>query len=200
MNEHAHQYRRARGMARPLGRRNLLMRSAATLALAGCADVNYLAPTADVAGKFDAAAPGRDISPEARMWWRAFRDPQLDQLDRGGNARNLDAAQAIAARSTRRRPPSPVNGNDLPQVQASAGAQRALSSDAAASGGQSPPRPTSRRASLAAGYLRCEPQRPQGGRGAARCRLSVGGRGAADDRKLDRDGLYQPALLQALSR
>uniref|UniRef100_UPI0035B339AE efflux transporter outer membrane subunit n=1 Tax=Paenirhodobacter enshiensis TaxID=1105367 RepID=UPI0035B339AE len=124
-----------RGMARPLGRRNLLMWSAATLALAGCADVNYLAPTADVAGKFDAAAPGRDTSPEARMWWRAFRDPQLDQLIAAGNARNLTLQQAIAAIDEAQASVASVNGNDLPQVQASAGAQRALSSDAAASGG-----------------------------------------------------------------
>lgn len=126
-----------RTAARPLGRRNLLLWSAATLALAGCADVKYQAPTADVAGRFDGAAPGRNTSPEARMWWRSFRDPALDQLMAAGNARNLSLQQAIEAINEAQASAMSVGANDFPQVSAAAGAQRSLSSDAAAAG--SPP-------------------------------------------------------------
>lgn len=114
----------AAGTGRALPRRSLLMWSAATLALAGCADVLYEAPTADVAGRFDSDAPVRSSDPAAREWWRSFRDPELDRLMAAGIARNLDVQQAVAEISMAQAAAQSVGANDLPQVNGSATAAR----------------------------------------------------------------------------
>ncbi|MFC3057998.1 efflux transporter outer membrane subunit [Paenirhodobacter populi] len=104
-----------------IGRRSLLKWSAATLALAGCADVNYDPPAAAVAARFDGTAPARTGN---RMWWTSFRDSQLDQLITAGNARNLDVRQAVEAVNEARAAAEAIGANDLPGVDATAGAQR----------------------------------------------------------------------------
>lgn len=103
-------------------RRSLLKWSVATLALAGCADVNYEAPAASVGASFDAASPARQAG--AHQWWRSFQDSQLDQLIAAGKARNLDLQQAIEAINEARAASDSVGAADLPQVSATAGATR----------------------------------------------------------------------------
>lgn len=97
-------------MAR-IGRRGFLL--GATAVLAGCAQVDYAAPVAKGAARFDAAAPGRQA---AGPWWSAFRDPTLDQLIAAGQARNLDVLQAIAAIEEARASVSGSDAADLPQL------------------------------------------------------------------------------------
>lgn len=104
-----------------IGRRSLLKWSAATIALAGCADVNYQPPAAAVSARFDGASPARTGN---RMWWTSFQDSSLDQLIAAGNARNLDVLQAVEAVNEARAAAEAIGANDLPGVNATAGAQR----------------------------------------------------------------------------
>lgn len=99
----------------------MLKWSAATLALAGCADVNYLAPKAKVGAAFAAAAPARTAD---KMWWTSFRDSQLDQLIAAGHARNLTVQQAVEAINEARASAEGIDANDIPSVTATASAGR----------------------------------------------------------------------------
>lgn len=105
-----------------LGRRSLLMWSAASLALAGCAQISYEAPTADVAGSFDNGAAPR-IAGNGE-WWRGFQDAQLNALIDAGMARNLDVRQAVEAINEARAAARGTAANDLPQVSGAAAATR----------------------------------------------------------------------------
>ncbi|HEY0212718.1 MAG TPA: efflux transporter outer membrane subunit [Paenirhodobacter sp.] len=111
-----------------IGRRSLLKWSVATLALAGCADVNYQAPAAVVDARFAGTAPARTGN---AMWWTAFRDSQLDQLIKAGDARNLDLLQAIEAINEAEAAAEAVGANDIPGVNATGSASRGRASGAA---------------------------------------------------------------------
>lgn len=120
--------RRASRSGRSLSGFTLLGVSVAALALAGCTDVHYVAPKADVAAHFAGDAPARSDATNARLWWTAFRDPALNRLIDQGNARNLTVQQAIETVNQARASAQSVSAADLPQVNLAAGAQRGVSS------------------------------------------------------------------------
>lgn len=105
-------------------RRSFLWGAASCLALAGCADVAYESPKASVADRFDGAAPARGDEAQARNWWLAFRDDELNRLVAAGQARNLDVQQALAAIEEARAAADATGAADLPQVSGSAAATR----------------------------------------------------------------------------
>ncbi|OYU41333.1 MAG: RND transporter [Pseudorhodobacter sp. PARRP1] len=105
-------------------RRMLLLWSGAALSLAGCAQVAYESPTANIASDFEAGAPARKDAATTRNWWLAFRDPTLNQLIDAGMTRNLDVRQAVEAINEARATSAGVIANDFPQISAQASAQR----------------------------------------------------------------------------
>jgi multidrug efflux system outer membrane protein len=103
------------------------------LALAGCAtsvplppDTPPVAPAAfkEVEGARFAALPPAEAQPRG-AWWKAFGDPVLDDLiaraDRGNNSIQIAAAHLAQARALVKA----ANADRLPQIGASAGANRA---------------------------------------------------------------------------
>ncbi|MGD9918639.1 MAG: efflux transporter outer membrane subunit [Paenirhodobacter sp.] len=105
-------------------RRSFLWGAASCLALAACADVDYQAPEAAVADRFDGAAPARGSAAESRDWWLSFRDAELNRLIEAGQARNLSVQQALAAIEEARATAAATGAADLPQVSGSAAATR----------------------------------------------------------------------------
>lgn len=107
-----------------VGRRSFLI-GGSLLALAGCAQVNFISPKADVADSFDGAAPAR--APQGGKWWQSFNDPLLNQLIDAGHARNLDLKQAVEAINAAAAASRATGAANLPQVGGFASASRASS-------------------------------------------------------------------------
>jgi NodT family efflux transporter outer membrane factor (OMF) lipoprotein len=105
------------------------MRRAATfgaLLLAGCTvGPNYQRPELSVAAEFAEAAPGA-LSSDAELacWWKAFGDPQLDELVDRALAQNLDVETAAARISEARARERVAGAADEPQVAAQASVTR----------------------------------------------------------------------------
>lgn len=63
--------------------------------LTSCVDVAYEPPNLDAPTRFVAATKNENAAPVPTEWWRAFKDPRLDQLIQAGMAQNLDVRQAV---------------------------------------------------------------------------------------------------------
>jgi len=110
--------------------------TASALALSACATVgpNFKTPegpkgpaASGYAMAGDAAAPGVRLTPEARVagsWWQAFGSPELDGAVREALAANPTVAEANANLSKAQAQLAATRGAQLPQVDASGGAQR----------------------------------------------------------------------------
>lgn len=103
-------------------RRSLLLGVPALLLLAACGQTSYTAPDADIAPKFDAAAPAR--SQTAPVWWSAFRDSRLDGLIQQGLSRNLSIAEAAAVIDEAEAGARLARAADLPNVSVQGSASR----------------------------------------------------------------------------
>ncbi|AGT10716.1 efflux transporter outer membrane subunit [Paracoccus aminophilus] len=104
------------------GRRARLLTSLPMLlVLAACATTEFTPPKADLAPKFDGAAPARKAT---GPWWQSFRDRSLDGLIAQGLARNLSIEEAVAVIDEAQAGVGLARAADLPQVQAGASASR----------------------------------------------------------------------------
>lgn len=65
------------------------------LTLTSCVDIAYEPPKLDAPTRFVAATKNENAAPVPTEWWRAFKDPRLDQLMQVGLAQNLDVRQAV---------------------------------------------------------------------------------------------------------
>jgi NodT family efflux transporter outer membrane factor (OMF) lipoprotein len=113
-----------------------LLAAASALAVSACAavgpDFRAPAPPAGAAGAGyamagDAAAPGVRLTPDARAagpWWEAFGSPELDGAIRQALADSPTLAEARATLEKAQAQAAAVRGAQLPQVDASAFAQR----------------------------------------------------------------------------
>jgi NodT family efflux transporter outer membrane factor (OMF) lipoprotein len=118
---------------RPL---RVLALSASALALCACATVgpNFKRPPppsgaagASYAMAGDPAAPGVRMSPDARLagpWWQAFGSPELDAAIRQALADSPTLAEARATLERAQAQAAAVRGQQLPQVDVNASAQR----------------------------------------------------------------------------
>jgi len=118
----------------PLLNRALLL--VVVCALAGCKTVgpNFRAPdapqgaaAAGYAMAGDPMAAGERLDPDARIagpWWQAFGSPQLDQTVRQALADSPTIAEANATLERYQAEARAARGAELPQVDATAGAQR----------------------------------------------------------------------------
>jgi len=109
-------------VATAVGRRSFLI-GGSLLALAGCAQVNFTSPKADVADSIDGAAPAR--AAQGGKWWQSFNDPLLNQLIDVGHARNLDLKQAVEAINAAAAASRATGAADMPQLGGFASATRA---------------------------------------------------------------------------
>jgi NodT family efflux transporter outer membrane factor (OMF) lipoprotein len=114
----------------------ILAASASALTLAACATVgpNFKAPVAPqgaaaagyaMAG--DAAAPGVQLTPDARSagpWWQAFGSPELDGAIRQALANSPSIAEARATLEKAQHQARAVRGGQFAQVDANASAER----------------------------------------------------------------------------
>jgi len=113
-----------------------LAATASALALSACATVgpNFKAPdapkgaaAAGYAMAGDVAAPGVQLTPEARVagpWWQAFGSPELDAAMREALAANPTVAEANANLAKAQAQLTATRGAQSPQVSASGNAQR----------------------------------------------------------------------------
>jgi NodT family efflux transporter outer membrane factor (OMF) lipoprotein len=120
----------------PLSNNRLLPLAAAGLALSACTTVgpNFKSPegpkgaaAAGYAMAGDAAAPGVRLDPEARVagpWWQAFGSPELDRMVRQALADSPTVAEARATLERYQAEARAARGAQLPQVDATASAQR----------------------------------------------------------------------------
>jgi NodT family efflux transporter outer membrane factor (OMF) lipoprotein len=109
---------------------------ASALALSACAAVgpNFQRPSApsgaagaSYAMAGDPAAPGVRMTPDARLagpWWQAFGSPELDAAIRQALADSPSLAEARATLERAEAQAAAVRGQQLPQVDLNAGAQR----------------------------------------------------------------------------
>jgi NodT family efflux transporter outer membrane factor (OMF) lipoprotein len=118
----------------PLSRSRLALMSALLLAACTTVGPDFKAPappTGDAASgyamKGDPEAPNARLDPEARVagpWWQAFGSPQLDQVVRQALADSPSVAEARATLERYQAEARAQRGAQLPQVDASASAQR----------------------------------------------------------------------------
>jgi len=122
----------------PLLNRSLLRlaATASAMALSACTTVgpNFKAPdapkgaaAAGYAMAGDAAAPGVQLTPEARVagpWWQAFASPELDAAMREALAANQTVAEANANLAKAQAQLAATRGAQAPQVNASGSVQR----------------------------------------------------------------------------
>lgn len=113
-----------------------LIAAVSALALSACTTVGPDfktpgAPTGPAAQGYamagDAAAPGVRLDPDARTggpWWQAFGSPELDQTVRLALADSPSVAEARATLERYQAQARAARGEQLPQVEGTAGAQR----------------------------------------------------------------------------
>lgn len=104
-----------------LPRRKFLLGSV-MLTLAGCAPATIRPLETELAESFGADAPARAAT---GAWWAGFNDNQLNALIAQGHQRNLDLAQAVEQIQAASAGLGAARAADMPQVGATANAQRA---------------------------------------------------------------------------
>lgn len=122
LNDNSRHSRTSTAGSSRVSRRTLVAGIGAVLTLSACGQVSYTKPQADVAEAFAGDSPARHA--RSNTWWRAFRDPQLDELISTGLARNLDVHAAVATIREAEANARLVGASDLPQVEIGAAAGR----------------------------------------------------------------------------